>query len=649
MTAASHSTRWSLAAAFALVTMTSACPSDEPTPDPDPEPEPITGIDNLPGGDPLVPDVALYPFPSDFWLVDDDTTATGRRVAFPEGLLPEPLTPEAYASHDGFSRIPSLLAFFDAAIDPATLPDIEDAAATLAATSPVLLLREDTWEPVPLLVELDATASFPFEQALILRPRTLLAPGTGYVALITDGVRTTAGEPLPLEDSFRALRDGIPTDSDAVEAWRGDFELVNRAIDGAGLSPDSVRLGWSFHTRSEESVVGPLLAMQQIAMEAELPPWQLLSDTIEDGDRLVRGTAQAPDFLGEVGRVELGNDGAPIVHGTREVEFLITIPAELDETRPVIAFGHGFFSTLEEPTWGSLNAGLHRWRMSAITTNFLGFNEGDALATFGLLGSRLQDTYEITSQQLQSLTHFTLLARLVDEQLTADPTLVTSGGDPLLAPAPRYMGISNGGTQGLTLMSTSPAYELGALVVPGGAWSHMLQRAVQWNDMGSILRERFEEPREMQLVMSLVQPLLDAADSMNYVEHLTTDRFPGLPPARVTLHEALWDSQVANLVTHWVARTGGIPLVTPSPVDVWGLPTLSANGETPLDTDSALLIYDLGADPIPPGNVPPDEDNDTHAQIRNREDYLVHMERFLTDGSIVQVCAGPCDADDGSP
>jgi len=623
------------------------CPTEEPAPDP--EPDPITGIDNLPGGDPLVPDVALYPFPSDFWLTEDSTTATGRRVAFPEGLLPEPLTPETFADHDGFSRIPSLLAFFDAAIDPATLPPLADEAATLAPDSSVLLLRSGTWEPVPLLVELDATAEFPFEQALILRPRTLLEANTGYVALITDGVRTTTGEPLPLEDSFRALRDGIPTDSDAVEAWRDDFGLVRDAIAGAGLEPDAVRLGWSFHTRSEESVVGPLVAMQQIANEAELPPWQLISDTEEDGDRLVRGVAQAPDFLGEVGRVTLDGDGAPVVHGTRDFEFLVTIPSELTETRPVIAFGHGFFSTLDEPTWGSLNSGLHRWQMSAITTNFLGFNEGDALATFGLLGSRLQDTYEVTSQQLQSLTHFTLLARLVDEQLSQDPSLVTAGGEPLLAPSPRYMGISNGGTQGLTLMSTSPAFEIGALVVPGGAWSHMLQRAVQWTEMGSILRERFDEPREMQLVMALVQPLLDAADSMNYVEHLTTDRFPGLPPARVTLHEALWDSQVANLVTHWVARSAGIPLVTPSPIDVWGLPTVSANGETPLDTDSALLVYDLGADPIPPGNVPPEEDNDTHARIRDREDYLVHIERFLTDGSIVQVCAGPCDEDDAGP
>ncbi|MCO4772446.1 MAG: hypothetical protein KDA24_20605 [Deltaproteobacteria bacterium] len=626
-----------------------ACPSTDVPDPPEPEPETITGIENAPLGDALVPEVALFPFPSDFWLEDDPTTATGRRVVFPEGVLPEPLTPETYGDHDGFSRIPTLLSFFDVSIDPTTLPPLEDAAATLSPDSSVVLLREDTWEPVPALVELDANAQFPFEQSLIIRPRLLLEAGTGYVVLITDDVKDTNGQPLPLNDAFRALRDDIATDSEAVEAWRSRFSLVTDAIAGTQITPERVRMGWSFHTRSEESVVGPLLQMQEIAGAATLPPWELVIDEVDGDDRLVRGTFMAPDFLDEDGFVRLDDGGAPIVQGERTVEFLLTIPVELEETRPVFAFGHGFFSTLEEPTWGSLNSAIHRWRMSTITTNFLAFNEGDALSTFGLLGSRLQDTYSVTSQQLQSLTHFTLLSRLVDEQLVDDPRLVTGSGDPLLLPAPRYMGISNGGTQGLTLMSTSPGYTIGALVVPGGAWSHMLERAVQWNDMGALLRERFEDPRELQAVMALVQPLLDAADSMNYAEHLTRDRFPGLPPVRVTMHEALWDSQVANMVTHWVARTAQIPLVTPAPIDVWGIPTVTAAGETPVDTESALIVYDLEVAAIPPGNVPPAEDNDTHAEVRNREDYLVHLERFLEDGTIVQQCVGACDGDDAQP
>ncbi len=627
-----------------LTAVATACPTATPEPEPA---EVITDVQNLPGGDALVPGVAMFPFPSDFWLTEDATSNTGRRVAYPQGLLPEPLTPETFESHDGFSRIPSLLAFFDVSIDPASLPPLDQPGATTEAGSSVLLLREDTWERVPALVELDANAEWPFEQSLIVRPRQVLDAATGYVVLISTGVRTTAGDALPVSEAFRALRDGIATDSDAVEAWRDDFGLVNQAIAGAGLAPTDVVLGWSFHTRSEESVVGPLLGMQQIAMDVDLPPWQLVSDTVDGDDRLVYGTVTVPDFLDEDSLVQVDAAGAPIQQGTRDIEFLVTIPVELDSPRPVVAFGHGFFSLLEEPTWGSMNAGLHRWGMSAISTNFMGFNEDDALATFAILGGNLSDTYAITSQQIQSLTHFTVLSRLVTEQLADDARLTGPSGGPLLdGDAVRYMGISNGGTQGLTLMATSPAYDSGVLVVPGGAWTHMLERAVQWNDMGSILRDRFPEPRELQLALSLSQPLLDAADSMNYAKHLVTDRFPGMPSARVVLHEAKEDSQVANLVTHWVARSAGVPLITPSPIPVWGLDTISADGPDGAAGPAGLYIYDLGADPQPLGNVPPEFDNDTHAALRDREDYQVHVGRFLEDGTIVQICDGPCDEGD---
>ena len=622
-----------------------ACPA---APEPTAPPEVITGVDNLPGGDALVPGVAMFPFPSDFWTAPDPTSPTGRRVAFPEGVLPAPLTPQTYAGHDGFSRIPSLLAFFDAPIDASTLPPLDQPGASTEPGSSVLLLRQDTWERMPALVELDANAQWPFEQALIVRPRRVLEGGTGYVVLITDAVRTTADTPLPVSEAFRALRDGVATDSDAVEAWRGDFDLVNRAIAGAGLAPSQVVLGWSFHTRSESSVVGPLLSMQQTAMTVTLPPWELVSDTVQGDDRLVYGTVVVPDFLDEDSFVQVDPDGVAIQQGTRSVEFLITLPVELDAPRPVVAFGHGFFSLLEEPTWGSMNTGLHRWGMAAISTNFLGFNEDDALSTFSILGGQLQNTYAITSQQLQSLTHFTVLARLVAEQLADDPRLTGPSGGPVLdAQAVRYMGISNGGTQGLTLMATSPAYTHGVLVVPGGGWTHMLERAVQWNDMGAILRDRFPEPRELQLALALAQPLLDAADSLNYAEHLVTDRFPGMPDARVVLHEAREDSQVANLVTHWVARSAGVPLITPSPMPVWGLDTVQAPAPDGADVPAALYIYDLGAPPQPLGNLPPELDNDAHDAVRDREDYQVHVGRFLEDGTIVQVCDGPCDEPDG--
>jgi hypothetical protein len=245
---------------------------------------------------------------------------------------------------------------------------------------------------------------------------------------------------------------------------------------------------------------------------------------------------------------------------------------------------------------------------------------------------------------MQSQVHFTLLARLVAEELAA--VVVAGDGTPLLdATAVHYMGISNGGTQGLTIMSTSPSFTRGVLVVPGGGWTHMLQRAVQWNEFAAVLEGGYDGPLEMQLVMSLMQPMFDRADSLNYVSRLVDDRFDGRTDVRVTLHEAVEDSQVANLVTDWVARTAGVSLVTPSPRDIWGLETVEAPGPDGTDVAGAMFVYDMQLPPNPEGNVPPPVDNGAHRDLRDQVSYFEQVGAFLETGAIVQVCDGPCDPD----
>jgi len=637
-----------VALAWTLGVVLACTPEPDPPADDDDDVEPITGIDNEPGGNPLVPDVAMFPFPSDFYLAADPDTATGRRVALAPEAMPAVLSADTFAGADGFSPAPALLAWFEGGLDPSTLPDPDDPSAAMADDSTVMLVREGSWERVPLLVELDANASHAGEQALIIRPMTTLATSTGYVALLRDGLRTADGAgPPPVTDAFRALRDGIPTDSEAVESQREDFTLVHDAIEATGLDADELVLAWSFHTRSAEQIHAPLLALHDVAIEWPLAGWTIDSDAWEeDGDnRLIRGVFPAPDFLGEGGVVELAEDGTPTVHGTRDVPFLLTIPDTVSgEARPVISFGHGFFSALEEPTWSSLNDGLHEWRMIAASTEFIGFNEGDLVATIAILGGDLDRTDVIVSQQMQSHAHFTLLARLVVEELAG--VVVDEGGVPLIdATAVHYMGISNGGTQGVPILAASPSYTRGVLVVPGGAWTHMIQRAVQFNTMGGFLTEMVDGPLELQLVFSMVQLSFDPIDAAHWMEPLTGERPPGRPPVAFTMHEAVGDCQVANILTEWMARAGGVPLVTPSPRDVWGLDTVTAAPPDGADVDAALLIYDEGFPPLPNSNVPPDEDNGAHGDVRYLPAYREQVGTFLEEGVIVQVCDGACDPD----
>ena len=623
-----------------IVGLSSGCTPEEL------EPEQITGIDNLPGGNPLVHQPAMYPFPSDFYLEDDPTTVTGRRVALDDLAMPEGLLAETYADADGFSRASTILTYFPDSIDPATLPTIDDPSASLQDESSVWLLREESWERVPLLVETDLTPQNSAVAALIIRPQVTLEPNTGYVVVLRDSLRSSDGTSTPpVTDAFRALRDGITTDNDAVEAQRDDFVLVNAAIAGADLAPEEVLLAWSFHTRSEEQLIAPLVALHDHAAAWPLGQWQIDSDAWdEDGEqRLIYGEYEVPDYLGEESLVMLDEAGAPVVHGTRMAPFLLTIPVTAaDRTRPVVVFGHGFFSAIEEPTWSAERRALRTWEMPFATTEFIGFNEADQFETFAILAGDLNRADEIAAQQMQSHANHTLLVRLIKEQL-AD-AVTNDGGVPLLdgSDVP-YLGVSNGGTQGFVIMAASPVFERGALVAPGGSWTHMLQRATPWLTMGALLEQQYADPRDLLLGFSMIQLDLDPIDAVNWMPRLAHDRLPGRPEVKVVLHEAVGDCQVSNMITEWMARSGDIPLIVPSARDVWGLEQISADPPDGTDSNAALFIYDEGYEPLTECNLPPDTDNGAHETVIEIESYIAQIGAFLEDGTIVQVCDGACD------
>lgn len=624
---------------LALVALGSCGGGAEP---PAPLDEQLTDLPNQPGGNPLVPAFAMLPYPSDLYLVPDATTPTGVRLEVPAEALPEGVSPDMLATHDGYTRAPAILAWLEGGVDPEGLPDL---AASIEPGSPVLLVEEGTLRAVPVLVELDGTTDRLSRQVLILRPQIALAADTRYAVLLTDGLRRADGSAHVPVDAFRALRDGIPTDSPELEAQRATFPLVLQAADAFEVDHDDLLLAWTFRTRSEVGVVGPVLAMHDAVMEAALADWAPVSDRVEGANRLIEGQITVPDFLGPSGRIEIDGAGLPVVQGSRAVDFLVTIPETVVEPRPVVLFGHGFFSSKEETTWGSLQQSLQPWRMSTVSTDFIGFNEADAVRTIGALGSGIGGLGGVVDEQLQSHLHFTALARLVREQLADD--VVEDRGEgtfhPLRADRVVYMGISNGGTQGSVIVAASPAIDTAALVVPGGGWSHLLQRAVQWNTLGGVLEQRYPDPVDLQVVLALAQNVLDPVDVLSYVDHLTGEPYPGRTPAKLTLHQAVGDSQVSNMVTEWVARAAGIPLVTPSARDVWGLDTVTAPPPGRQDLPAAMFVYDEGYPAGPEGNVPPSVDNGAHETIRDLTVYREQVGAFLEDGTIVQVCDGACD------
>lgn len=610
-------------------------------PNPTP-PAMITGVHDEAGNNPVVPEVPLYPWPSSMYLEADSSTRTGFRLDLPDAVVDAVEDTAIFPSMDGFSRVSPILTFFADGIDPTTLPSV---AESIEPSSAVLLVRADGLVQEPILVELDGYAEAT-DQSLIVRPQVTLAADTDYVVLIRDTVTHADGSAIVANDAFRALRDDIPTDSSTVEAQRDDFAKLRSTISGLGLTPSEVVSGWVFHTRSEGQVIDPLIAMHDTMMTATLGTWHELSREDDGDNTIVQGEVEVPDFLGADLRISLGSDGLPVVEGTRSMAIQLTIPHTVDVPRPVLVFGHGFFSSRDEPSWGSLQQSVQEWRYPVASIDFLGFTEADVGSSASALAGNIDTLARVIDQQRQSQANHTALVRVIEEQLGTAIVLDGPAGSysPLDVDAVNYLGISNGGTQGYTLFATSPKLTRGALVVGGGGWSHITQRAAQWHTLGQIVTLRYPDNRQLQLQLALMQQVFDPIDSLNFADHLVHDRLPGRPPVELSLHMAVGDAQVSNMTTEWVARAAGIPLVVPSARDVWGLETLDAS-QAGVDVPAGLVIYDEGYPAQPVGNVAPLSDNGAHESIRDLLSYRENVGRFLETGNIVQACDGACDPD----
>ena len=648
-----HSWFLCLTLAALLVSCSDDAPATDAGPDgPATEPDGQASYPNRPGGNPLVPEYAALPFPSDFYLVKDSTTATGFRVSIPKAALPTAIPSKLFADDDGFSRIPSILAMLPGGIHKSSLPAPDDGALTVSADSPAYLVKAGTWEKVPLLIELDMTAPDDTARALILRPLTLLEEKTQYVVLLRDKFKDLKGSRQEAGAAFAALRDGVKTADKDIEKQREDFKQVNGAIKALSLQPQEVVLGWTFRTRSEKQVVGTLVAMQQAVNAAPLGKYTIVSDKSEKSgtktNRQIVVSMKVPNYVGATdGLVKLDASGKVIQQGERDVKFGMTIPSTVDQARPVVLYGHGFLGGWIQGTRGTWNDIATKHKFVTAATN-MGLHEDLEKMVLAAIAVEPLKLKRVVSEVQQSLANVTYMARLVQHKLVTEITGKDSGGKAVtLIDKDKfyYHGISNGGTFGYVVAATSPAVQRASIIVGGGGLTHFLQRAVQWDEYEKYLKLLYQHPVDLQLMMSLIQMTLDPIDSMNYSPYLVTKRFTGLKPIPVALHMAVNDSQVRNLVTEWVARSAKIPLITPSPKKIYGLKTIVAPGPggAPTGTLGAMFVYDEKVTPSPKTNLPPKVDNDTHGTVRKLSAYQTHVSTFLENGTFIQVCKGACD------
>lgn len=430
----------------------------------------------------------LLPFPSSFFLDEDPTTPSGRRVAFGSTSLPvndwgAPLDPTAWNRRDGFSTLGPLFALFPG-VDVARLAGHGDIGASLEPGSPTLILDATTGALQPHFCELDAAASEePERQLLVLRPATPLAHGRRYVVGLR-GLVDVDGAPLPTPLGFAALRDRRPSGDPDLERQRVHFEAdVFPVIEAAGVPRADLQFAWDFTTVSAEGSLADPLALRADALDRlgeDGPPFTITGveetacDAADPIGRTLTGTLRAPLYLTswEPGSLLTRDaDDRPFYNGDVDVPFTLRVPCTLlEDPRPaamLVQYGHGVLSSQEEVRTDYLGEVAERFGWVLFAVDWTGMKEDDFVAIASAVANDFSGFVTVPERLLQGQVEQLAAARMVLGGLATDEHF-TEEGIQLISGAPlAYWGNSQGAIVGGGYVAQSPDMARAVLGVGG--------------------------------------------------------------------------------------------------------------------------------------------------------------------------------------
>ena len=636
-------------------------------------------IDGAPEGcDPLDTARCLLPFPSNAFTVADQATPTGMRVSFPADGMPKNtdgkvVDPTEWNRNDGFSPNTPLLTFVkDLDVEQSKLPTWTDIGASLADDSPVVLVDLSTSDRIPLWAEIDSHPKDGSDRLLTIRPAISLPEGHSF-AVGLRGMKDSAGADIATGDVFRVYRDNLTTTIDTIEARRPAMEEAFTALAAGGAPREQLQLAWSFTVASTQNISSRMLSIRDQALQQlgeVAPKFTITTVTPNSDDKValqIDGTFTVPNFLtGDGGPgnrffYAAANDGDPDAqpsinpqNPTLEAPFVCNISvATMSGTEPahLVQYGHGLLGDHHEIDAGNVRDMSNEHNVVHCATKWAGMSEddiGNAAATlvefsnFPTMADRLQ----------QGVLNQIFLGRLMTRAggLAEDKNFQRADGTPLVDTAHLdYDGNSQGGIMGAMLAAVSPDIERAVLGVPGMNYSMLLPRSVDFDDYLAVMQPAYPDDFERPLIFGIVQMLWDRGEGGGYIQHLTSNPYPGTPAKTVLLDVAFGDHQVTELSALVEARTIGATIHRPVADDGrwqevepgWGL-----ESTTYPSTGSAITVWDSGMEPIPFENLPPRVGDDAHEDPRADADVRTQKASFLFDDTLIDVCDGKaCTAD----
>lgn len=562
-------------------------PTDPGTPTPTPTVWPYPSYDC----NPLSVGKCLMPWPSSVFLRPDATTDTGVRVSVPDEALPGVNTAGRLNTFDGFSPANGLLVEFTGKLATTDLPEFEDVAAVLANGSRFLLFNndpasDDYGTQIPMHVEVFDNGT---NSVLVLRPARPLLPGSQYVAAVR-GVYAASGGLAPSGPLFVQLRDGNGSGADYA-ALSPRYEELFLFLEDQGVTRDDLQIAWEFRTASTRSLTGPMVGMLDKALEAAnlgSPTWRVISVsnvTNQSGSttfgKYYQCSMSGPNFIRADQTYEFGPDGLPKIQGNVDFTFTIFVPENrylASQVNPVpgVFFGHGIFGDAGQVA----NDHVLTLGYVGFAVDLQGFTLNDVLGlAFDVFPEPVSKLPKLTDRLQQSLVNAVILS---ESLRPIAGYLEEQHGRPILDTSRYYLvGQSLGGILCGVLTAIQPRLEASALIVPGSAWSHLMQRSSIWNTgvgfitFGSYFQALYPDVLEQQICLNLLQNVWDPVDPITYARHWALEPLGNRQPRHVLLQYGVPDATIPNFSTEMMIRAAGMPLLEPAAVNPGALETAS--------------------------------------------------------------------------
>eukprot|EP01122_Echinamoeba_exundans_P012294 TRINITY_DN5097_c0_g2_i1.p1 TRINITY_DN5097_c0_g2~~TRINITY_DN5097_c0_g2_i1.p1 ORF type:complete len:1022 (+),score=97.54 TRINITY_DN5097_c0_g2_i1:184-3249(+) len=628
------------------------------------------------GCDPIDPTECIYPFPSTFFMKEDDAMPSGWRMDIDRRALPQTraggnLEPTYYNELDGWSTIgPLLFNLKTPDVNTSDLTSHTNIPQSLSVSSTVYIINVDKNTLVPHWVEIDAV-DYASNPSIMIQPAVPLEWATRYVVGVRR-VRNSTGSPIEPTSAMKLLLDPVappPGAEISLKRWNYYQQNIFPALASRGFLRTEIQIAWDFVTASRQNTLGRAEFMRDMMLSIHTAkPLRYKINGIENADcatpswnttvgRTVYGEVYVPSFLDSTARLAKlprSLDGKRLerfnVTGVRASKFIIRIPCSLiNNPRPakaLIQYGHGLFGSRTEVKTRWISSVSNRFDWIFFASDWFGMAQFDVLAMARVLLGDPTSFVGLPESSLQGFVDKSATLRVILDQISVnEPSLRVQNVSLLDRPGAlgsntslAYYGISQGGILGGAYAAFSRDHTRAVLGVPGSPYALLLGRSHDFSLYKTLFQLNMYTWRHIRIALAMMGQLWDPAESAGWLSSFNQQPQPDMPKKIALLQPALGDAQVTTLGAHIMARAYGAYTVSTPVRPIWGVPELPS----PLPANSSAIVEWEFTDtpPEPIASVPPEAKTDTHECPRRQLEGQLQIRDFVEQGIIRNYCAG---------